>query len=83
MSHLLAWIPFVEPMPSIGAWWPALLIPLTIGISMIYKALKLPTLEKYVQNVLVMTAQIVGSMILLAVGLYVVVQIMIPMIPAG
>jgi putative Mn2+ efflux pump MntP len=83
MPHLLAWIPFIEPMPSIDSWWPALLIPLTIGISMIYKALKLPTLEKYVQNVLVMTAQIVGSMILLAVGLYVVVQIMIPMIPAG
>ncbi|MCH2143725.1 MAG: hypothetical protein MK082_01125 [Phycisphaerales bacterium] len=83
MTLHLAWIPFVEPLPSMGSWWPLLLVPLAFGISMIYKALRVTTLEHYVSSVMIMTSQIVGSMILLAIGLYLVVQFLIPMIPAS
>ena len=83
MGHLLAWIPFVEPMPSLGAWWPILLIPISIGISMIYKAIRLPTLKTYVAGVAIMTTQIVLAMIVLAIILYIVVQFMIPALPVN
>ena len=82
MVHTLAWIPFLEPMPSIGAWWPIFLIPLSIGISMIYKALRLPTLRNYAMGVAVMSFQIILAMAVLAVALFLVVQFLIPTIPA-
>jgi len=83
MIDTLAWIPFVTPMPSIDSWWPLFLIPLAIGISMIYKAIRLSTLDRYVVGGGVMTVPIVLAMVLLALGLYLVVQFLIPAIPAS
>lgn len=82
MVHIPAWIPFIEPMPTLGSWWPILLIPLAIGISMIYKAIRLPTLRNYAISVGIMTTQIVIAMVLLAIALYLLVQVIIPNIPA-
>ena len=31
MNGLLAWVPFLKPIPSIDAWWPLLLVPLALG----------------------------------------------------
>ncbi len=83
MSSLLAWIPFVTPIPSIGSWWPLLLLPLALGISMVYKALRLPDLDRYVIGVGVMTVQIILAMVMLGIGLYIVVQFLIPAITPG
>lgn len=82
MTHILAWIPFIEPMPAIGSWWPILLVPLSIGISMIYKALRLPTLKNYAMGVGIMSLQIIAAMVALAIGLYLLIQFIIPNIPA-
>lgn len=83
MNTFLAWIPFVTPLPSINSWWPVFLVPLALGISMIYKAIRLPTLERYPSGVVIMTVQIILAMFLLALGLYLVVQFLIPAIPAS
>lgn len=83
MNGLLAWVPFLKPIPSIDAWWPLLLVPLALGISMIYKALRLPTLDRWMISVGIMTVQIILAMALLAVGLVLVVQILIPAITPG
>lgn len=40
-----AWRPFVTPAP-IWDWWPVLLIPLVVGIAVIYKATKAPSLRR-------------------------------------
>ena len=82
MMPLIAWIPFLEPMPSPGSWWPLFLIPLAIGISMVYKAVRLERLGEYPREVLIMTGQIVGAMIFLAVVLGLVVQVLIPLLSA-
>ena len=79
--HLLANIPFVYPIQFFQDWWYLLLIPMALGISVIYKALRMPTLDHYWRGVLVMTAQIVLAMIGLAVALVVVVQLLIPAAP--
>jgi hypothetical protein len=47
----------------------------------IYRALKLPSLENYWRAVLTMTAQIVLVMVGLAIGLVVVVTQVIPRLP--
>ena len=82
MTNLLAWIPFLEPMPSPGSWWPLFLIPLAVGISIVYKAVRLDRLDRFPREVLVMTGQIVGAMVFLAVVLGLVVQVLIPLLTA-
>ena len=82
MIPLLAWIPFLEPIPSPGPWWPLFLLPLSVGISIVYKAVRTPDLRKYPREVIVMTGQIVGAMIALAVVLGLMVQVLIPMLTA-
>ena len=82
MTNLIAWIPFLEPMPSPGSWWPLFLIPLAVGISIVYKAVRLDRLDRFPRAVLVMTGQIVGAMVFLAVVLGLVVQVLIPLLTA-
>ena len=47
MLPTLAYIPFLMPINALQEWWYLLLLPLAFGISMIYKALRMPTLERY------------------------------------
>lgn len=82
MMSLFGWIPFVQPLPGISAWWPLLLIPLALGISMVYKALRVNSLEDYPKEVALMTTQIVIAMVCIALILTIIVQLVIPAIPA-
>jgi len=82
MNALLAYIPFVYPLQFVHDWWYLLLIPMAFGISVIYKALRDPTLEHYWRQVLVMTVQIVAGMIALSIVLVILVQIILPNLPA-
>ena len=77
----LAYVPFLEPISALQRWWYVLLVPLAFGISVIYRALKLPTLDGYWQAVALMTLQILLWMAALAVGLVVIVQVFIPLLP--
>jgi hypothetical protein len=79
---MLAWIPFVEPLNLFHTWWYLLALPLSFGIAMIYKAMRLPTLDRYWQQVLVMTTQVILGMIGMSVALGLLVRFVIPMLPA-
>jgi hypothetical protein len=79
---LAAYIPFITPIHALHEWWYLLLAPLAFGIAMIYKALRLPTLRQYWRSVAIMTAQIVLAMIALAIALTILVQVVVPMLPA-
>jgi hypothetical protein len=78
---LLGWIPFVEPIRAFHEWWPVLAIVLSLGIAMIYKAMKMPTLQDYWRQVFVMTIQVVLGMIAMAVVLGLLVQVVVPRLP--
>jgi len=66
--------PFIDPINLHDAWY-FLLIPMALGVAIVYKAVKLATLEKYWRHVLVMTVQIVVGMILLAMASYLLVLV--------
>ncbi len=81
MIGALAYVPFLEPIRSLQETWYLLLVPLAFGIAVIYRALKLPTLDRYWRAVGTMTLQILLWMAALAVGLVVVVQVFLPRLP--
>jgi hypothetical protein len=82
MIQALGYIPFVHPLNFFQEWWYLLLLPLAFGIAVIYKAVRLPTLELFWREVFVMTMQIVLAMIGLAVCLVILVVLLIPRMPA-
>ncbi|UCD74712.1 MAG: hypothetical protein JSV91_13100 [Phycisphaerales bacterium] len=81
MSSLLAYIPFVHPINFFQDWWWVLLLPLSFGIAVIYKAMRVEKLSRYWRQVAVLTVQIVLGMIGLALALMVLVQWVIPLLP--
>ncbi|MEM7230306.1 MAG: hypothetical protein AAF432_15985 [Planctomycetota bacterium] len=78
---MLSYIPFVYPLQSVYAWWYVLLIPLALGISVVWKAIRVPDFNDYWRQVVAMTIQIVLAMIGLALLLALFVQVVIPRLP--
>ncbi|MEQ9617418.1 MAG: hypothetical protein RLN60_05225 [Phycisphaerales bacterium] len=77
-TALLAWTPFIDPIDIQQHWWLTL-IPMALGISMAYKAVRLRPLEKYWKHVAVMTVQIVGGMVGLSVAVYLLIEVLVPL----
>ena len=78
---VVGWRPFLDPINAHAMWW-ALLIPLALGVSVVYKAVRLPDMEHYWRHVAVMTVQIIVAMILLGVAMFIFVQYLIPLLAA-
>jgi hypothetical protein len=82
MIALLAYIPFVHPLTVFHEWWYLLLVPLSFGISVVYKAIRLNSLQHFWRQVAAMTVQIVLAMIGLAIALVILIVMVIPRLPA-
>ncbi len=82
MTDLVGYIPFLHPINPLQGFWYLLVLPLSFGISVIYKAMRMPSLEGFWRQVAIMTSQIILSMIALAIGLVILVQVVIPRLPA-
>lgn len=80
MTLLTGYVPFIEPMNALQPVWFLLIVPLAIGISMIYKAMRLTRLERFWGQVVLMTVQIILATAGLAVALAVFVQVVIPLL---
>ena len=79
---MLAWIPFIQPLNIFHQWWYLLLVPLSLGISIIYKGVRMKSLHGFWRETLIMTVQIVLAMVALAVLVTLLVQVIIPWLPA-
>jgi cell division protein FtsW (lipid II flippase) len=75
----MAWIPFVSPMNWMQSLWYLLLIPLALGISMIYKAMRVTEIHTYWRQVGSMTLQVVLAIAGLAIALILFVRYISPM----
>jgi hypothetical protein len=84
VSLTLAWRPFLDPLNLHEYWW-AFLLPLSLGIAVSYKAVRLREIgPAYWRAVAIMTAQIVLAMIMLGVAMFLLLEYIIPMIiPMG
>ena len=76
------YVPFLTPMNFVQDWWFLLAIPLALTISGAYKAVRTRDLRNYPREVLVMTGQILLGMIALSIALHLLVEVLIPLLPA-
>lgn len=80
----LSYTPFLDPVTEItqGAsdlWW--LTLPLLAALtSVAYKAVRLHSLDRFLLQVAIMTGQILGAMLAIAVGLAIAVEIVLPLV---
>ena len=63
----LAYRPFLDPINPLQHYWFLLVIPLSLGIALSYKAVRVWDMSTYWREVVVMTLQLVLGMI--AMGL--------------
>jgi hypothetical protein len=74
MIGLLAYRPLLDPLNVHDIWW-MFLVPMALGISIVYKAVRVQTMDRYRQQVAIMTVQIILGMIALAVVSYLFVAV--------
>lgn len=77
----LAWIPLIEPLPGVERWWMLLVVPLSFGIALVYKALRMPRLDHVWRAAGVMTVQILLGLFGLALAFLILVQVVVPLLP--
>lgn len=75
----LGWTPLIDPIDAHGVWY-LLLVPLCLLISVAYKAARCGDMRRYPRQVLVMTAQVLLGMVLLAVATFVVLTVIVPVV---
>lgn len=73
------WRPFLDPL-NLHSRWFLLLLPLAFGIAVTYRAVRVATFEKFWRKALILTFQIVVSMVLLGVASYLIIQVAVPML---
>jgi hypothetical protein len=67
-------------MNAVQTWWYLLLIPMAIGISMIYRSLRETSYNDYWRSVFIMTIQIVVGISALSLVIGALVQLVIPLL---
>jgi hypothetical protein len=77
LMTVLAWRPFLDPL-DLHAVWYLLLIPLSLGIAVAYKAVRVRNMDRYWSQVGMMAAQIVCSIIGLGLLAYVILIVIAP-----
>jgi hypothetical protein len=75
----LAFRPFLDPL-HLERYWYLLIVPMALGISLAYKAVRVQDMRKLWPQTLVMTVQIVAGMIALGTFTFIFVQYILPAI---
>lgn len=82
MTALLAWTPLLQPAPGVHQWWWLLVVPMAIGVSMAYKAIRVKDLADWPKAVVRMSLQVIAAIVGIAIGLYLLVIVLLPHLPA-
>jgi hypothetical protein len=67
--------PFITPLP-LWDYWILLLIPLCLGVSIVYKAIRVQTINQVPKQALIITAVILGGMAAAAAVLAVIIRVL-------
>ncbi|MBC8106613.1 MAG: hypothetical protein H7Z14_08495 [Anaerolineae bacterium] len=67
--------PFITPLP-VWDYWILLLIPLCLGVSIVYKAIRVQSINEVPKQALIITAWILGGMAAAAAVLAVIIRVL-------
>lgn len=70
----LGFRPFLDPLP-VDRYWMWLLVPLVVGISVVYKTIKTDRLNKIPREAAVLVAQIIAFMAMAAAALWLLTEL--------
>jgi hypothetical protein len=73
MMQLLAYRPFLDPLPVWG-YWPLLILPLCIAVAVVYKSMKCSTMSQVPREAGQIVLWIIGGFSGAALGLMVLVK---------
>ncbi len=73
---MLAYTPFMQPLPGLWDYWIWLLLPLCIGVSVVYKSIKCRSMRKVPVQAIMITVYILVSMAAAGAALAGVVRVM-------
>lgn len=65
VMQALGYRPFVEPV-SVDGWWPLLLLPVVVGMAVVYKTLRVERVGSLAGEVASLAGQVVGLLGLIA-----------------
>ena len=71
---MIGYRPFLSPLP-IWDYWYLLIVPLCFGLSVVYKAIRLPSMRQVLRQATVITLWILAAMAAAAFVLVVVVKV--------
>jgi hypothetical protein len=75
VTPLLAWTPFLDPIPVwSNSVWPWLLLPLAIAVAVVYKSIKCRTMSQVPREAAEIAGWIVVGMVIAAGVLALIVQ---------
>jgi len=75
---LLAYRPFLDPLPLPSGWWWLTIVPMAALISIAYKAVRKPSLKGFWVSAGSMAAQIVVFIALAGFGVHALVEWIVP-----
>lgn len=81
-ASMLAWTPFLQPAPGVDRWWWLLIVPLALGMSIAYKAIRVEHLRDLPRAAIVMAIQVICGLAALAIALFILVVLVLPHLPA-
>ena len=73
LTSLLAYTPFMDPL-KVWDYWPWLLLPLCLGVSIVYKSVREELMSRVPTEALKATFWIVAGMAAAAAGLFLMVR---------
>ena len=70
VQQLLAYTPFLQPLPGAWNYWYLLLVPLCIGVAVVYKTIKCRTMDLVPREAAVIALWILIGMVSAALVLW-------------
>ncbi len=67
---LLAWKPFIDPPPHVWDYWYLLPLPLCLGVSIVYKSIKCPSMKQVPREAAVAFLSIISGLLVAAAVLF-------------
>jgi len=75
VAPILAYRPFLDPLPYSWDFWPWLLLPLVVGVAVVYKSIKCRTMKQVPREAAGITLWILAGLAAAAVILVTIVKL--------